>query len=60
MLESEQAINDHAHHGPPPSRRACAQVLNEPARYVRWHVRHELRMSVVAGVRGLSVNLKSG
>ena len=51
MLESEQAITDHASNGPPPSRRACSQVLNEPTRYVRWHVRHELRMSVVAGVR---------
>jgi hypothetical protein len=51
MLESEQAISDHASNGPPTSRRACAQVLNEPTRYVRWHVRHELRMSVVAGVR---------
>ncbi len=51
MLESEQAISDHAIYGPPTTRRACAQVLNEPARYVRWHVRHELRMGVVAGVR---------
>ena len=51
MLESEQAITEHAHGGPLVTQRVCTQLLNEPTRYVRWHVRHELRMSVVAGVR---------
>jgi hypothetical protein len=51
MLESEQALTEHANNGPPQSRRACAQVLSEPTRYVRWHVRHEMRMSVVANVQ---------
>jgi hypothetical protein len=51
MLESEQVITDHASHGPPVTARACAQVVNEPTRYVRWHVRHESRMGTVADAR---------
>jgi hypothetical protein len=51
MLESEQVITDHASHGPPVTARACAQVVNEPMRYVRWHVRHEQRMGAVADAR---------
>jgi hypothetical protein len=51
MLESEQAINEHAHAGPPVTQRVCSQLLNEPVRYVRWHVRHEQRMNAVADAR---------
>ena len=51
MLESEQAINEHAHAGPIVTQRVCAQLLNEPVRYVRWHVRHEQRMGAVAEAR---------
>ena len=51
MLESEQAINEHAHSGPLVTQRVCSQLLNEPTRYVRWHVRHEQRMSAVADAR---------
>jgi hypothetical protein len=51
MLESEQAINEHASHGAPVIRRVCTQLLSEPTRYVRWHVRHEQRMVVVADMR---------
>jgi hypothetical protein len=51
MLESEQAINEHAHNGPVVTQRVCSQLLNEPTRYVRWHVRHEQRMGAVADAR---------
>jgi hypothetical protein len=51
MLESEQAISEHASNGVPIIRRVCTQLLNEPTRYVRWHVRHEQRMVVVADMR---------
>jgi hypothetical protein len=51
MLESEQAINEHASTGAPVIRRVCSQLLSEPTRYVRWHVRHEHRMEVVADMR---------
>jgi hypothetical protein len=51
MRESEQAINKHAHAGPVVIQRVCTQLLNEPTRYVRWHVRHEVRMSAVAEAR---------
>ncbi len=51
MLESEQAINEHAEHGAPAIRRVCSQLLSEPPRYVRWHVRHEHRMELVADMR---------
>lgn len=51
MLESEQAINEHASTGAPAIRRVCSQLLSEPTRYVRWHVRHEHRMEVVADMR---------
>ncbi len=51
MLESEQALTEHAHSGPLVTQRACTQVLNEPTRYVHWHVRHEQRMGTVADAR---------
>jgi hypothetical protein len=51
MLESEQAINENASHGPVVVRRLCTQLLSEPARYERWHRRHDQRMDAVAGVR---------
>ncbi|HUQ51537.1 MAG TPA: hypothetical protein VM692_04900, partial [Gammaproteobacteria bacterium] len=51
MLESEQAINEHAHAGTPIIQRVCTQLLNEPTRYVRWHVRHEQRMGAIAEAR---------
>jgi hypothetical protein len=51
MDESEHAISEHANYGPPVSARACKQVLNEPMRYLLWHVRHEQRMGTVAGAR---------
>jgi hypothetical protein len=51
MLESEQAITEHAHTGPLVTQRVCSQLLNEPTRYVRWHVRHEQRMSAIAEAR---------
>jgi hypothetical protein len=51
MLESEQAITEHAHVGPLVTQRVCTQLLNEPTRYVRWHVRHEQRMGAVADAR---------
>jgi hypothetical protein len=51
MLESEQAISEHAENGVPTIRRVCSQLLSEPTRYVRWHARHENRMEVVADMR---------
>jgi hypothetical protein len=51
MLESEQAITEHARSGSLVIQRVCTQVLNEPARYVRWHVRHEQRMGAVADAK---------
>jgi hypothetical protein len=51
MLESEQAINEHARSGPLVTQRVCVQLLNEPTRYVRWHVRHEQRMEAVADAK---------
>jgi hypothetical protein len=51
MLESEQAINEHAHVGPAVTQRVCSQLLDDPTRYVRWHVRHEQRMGAVADAR---------
>jgi hypothetical protein len=51
MLESEQAITEHAHTGPLVTQRVCSQLLNEPTRYVRWHVRHEQRMGAIADAR---------
>jgi hypothetical protein len=51
MLESEQAINEHAHTGPLVTQRVCTQLLSEPTRYVRWHIRHEQRMGTVADAR---------
>jgi hypothetical protein len=51
MLESEQAINEHAHAGPLVTQRVCTQLLSEPTRYVRWHIRHEQRMGAVAEAR---------
>jgi hypothetical protein len=51
MLESEQAISEHASNGVPVIRRVCTQILSEPTRYVRWHVRHEQRMTIVAEMR---------
>jgi len=51
MLESEQALTEHAHSGPLVAQRVCTQVLNEPTRYVHWHVRHEQRMCAVADAR---------
>ena len=51
MLESEQAISEHAHAGTPAIQRVCTQLLSEPTRYVRWHVRHEQRMGAVADAR---------
>jgi hypothetical protein len=51
MLESEQAITEHAHGGPLVTQRVCVQLLNEPTRYVRWHVRHEQRMGAIADAR---------
>lgn len=51
MVESEQAISEHASCGPLVTARACKQVLNEPMRYLLWHVRHEQRMGTVADAR---------
>jgi hypothetical protein len=51
MLESEQAIAEHAHAGPLTTQRVCSLLLNEPTRYVRWHVRHEQRMGAIATAR---------
>ena len=51
MLESEQAIAENAHAGPLATQRVCSLLLNEPTRYVRWHVRHEQRMGAVADAR---------
>jgi hypothetical protein len=51
MLESEQAITEHAHAGPLATQRVCTQLLGDPPRYVRWHVHHEQRMGTVADAR---------
>lgn len=51
MLESEQAIAEHAHVGPLVTQRVCSQLLAEPLRYVRWHVHHEQRMGAIAEAR---------
>jgi hypothetical protein len=51
MRESEQTIEDSAIHGPAVTQRVCAQLLKEPPRYTRWHVRHEQRMGAVADAR---------
>lgn len=51
MLESEQAINENAVHGAVVAQRVCTQLLHEPTRYGRWHVRHDRGMTAVAGVR---------
>ncbi len=60
MLESEQAITEHAQVGPLVTQRVCIQLLNEPTRYVRWHVRHEQLSSLLPEVRGAARAIYDG
>jgi hypothetical protein len=51
MLESEQAVRDHAYYGDEIPRRVCSQLLASGPRYSEWHARHETKMRGVANAR---------
>lgn len=48
MLESEQAVRDHARRGEEIPRRVCSQLLANESRYSEWYGRHEIKMRGVA------------
>ena len=51
MLESEQAVREHARSGDEIPQRVCSQLLASRPRYSEWQARHEIKMRNVANAR---------
>jgi hypothetical protein len=51
MLESEQAVRNHARCGEEVPQRVCSQLLANEPRYSEWYVGHEREMRSVANAR---------